>query len=179
MPYRTLDSQKQYRGKVFDVRTDQVESPDGKRMTLDVVEHTGAVAMIPIDDQGRLVLVEQYRHPAGRNLLELPAGTLEPGEDPAETAARECREEIGMAPGRLIHLGGAFLAPGYSTEYLHFYLATDLQSSPLDPDEDEDLTIVSVSLDEAVAAIDQGRIQDAKTIAGLYLWQRTRDHQVE
>jgi ADP-ribose pyrophosphatase len=176
MPYRTLDSQIHYRGKVFDVRTDQVESPDGKRMSLDVVEHAGAVAMIPVDERGQLILVEQYRHPAGKKLLELPAGTLEPGEDPAETAARECREEIGMAPGTLRHLGGAFLAPGYSTEFLHFFLATDLESNPLDPDEDEDLRINIMTLEEALTAIDQGRIQDAKTIAGLYLWQRAGGH---
>ena len=133
MPYRTLESKRQYRGKVFDVRTDRVESSDGKRMSLDVVEHSGAVAMIPIDEHGRLILVEQYRHPAGRTLLELPAGTLEPGEDPTETAYRECREEIGMAPGKLSRIGGAFLAPGYSTEYLHFFLATELKPSPLAP----------------------------------------------
>jgi ADP-ribose pyrophosphatase len=112
-------------------------------------------------------------------LLELPAGTLEPGEDPLETAARECREEIGMAPGQLDRLGGVFLAPGYSTEFLHFFLATDLQSSPLDPDEDEDLQVVTVSLDEAIDAIDQGQIQDAKTLAGLYLWQRAAKGQAD
>lgn len=177
MPYRTLESKRQYRGKVFDVRTDRVESSDGKRMSLDVVEHSGAVAMIPIDEHGQLILVEQYRHPAGRILLELPAGTLEPGEDPNETAYRECREEIGMAPGKLSRIGGAFLAPGYSTEYLHFFLATELKPSPLAPDEDEDLKIVSLSPEEAMTAIDQGRIQDAKTIAGLFLWNRYRQSQ--
>jgi ADP-ribose pyrophosphatase len=179
MPYRTLNSKKHYLGKVFDVRTDQVESPDGKRMELDVVEHGGAVAMIPIDAQGRLILVEQYRHPASQTLLELPAGTLEPGEDPAETAARECREEIGMAPGKLVRLGGIFLAPGYSTEYLHLFLAYDLRPSPLEPDEDEDLTIITMEFDELLAAIDQERVQDAKTLAGILLWQRYQEHQPE
>jgi ADP-ribose pyrophosphatase len=174
MPYRTLKSENQYQGKIFDVRTDWVQSPEGKHMSFDIVDHHGAVAMIPIDDQDRIILVEQYRHPAGQALLELPAGTLEPGEDPAETAARECREEIGLAPGKLVRLGGVFLAPGYSTEYLHFYLASELEPAPLAPDEDEDLKPLSLTLDEILAAIDEGRIQDGKTLAGILLWQRYR-----
>lgn len=179
MPYQILSTKTQFHGKVFEVRTDQVESPVGKSMTLDVVVHSGAVAMLPVDDQGRLILVKQYRHPAAKTLLELPAGTLEPGEDPAETAARECREEIGMAPGRLLRLGGAFLAPGYSTEYLHFYLASDLQPSPLQPDEDEDISIVPMELGEVLEAIDQERIQDGKTLAGILLWERYQEQQSE
>jgi ADP-ribose pyrophosphatase len=179
MPYRTLSSNKQYQGKVFNVRTDQVESPEGKLMSLDVVEHQGAVAMIPIDPQGRIILVEQYRHPAGTMLLELPAGTLEPEEDPSETAARECREEIGLAPGKLERLGGVFLAPGYSTEYLHFFLASELTPAPLAPDEDEDLKPHSMTIDEVLAAIDEGRIQDGKTLAGILLWQRHRQREAK
>ena len=172
MPYRTLKSETKFRGKVFNIRTDLVESPEGKRMSLDIVEHHGAVTMLPINDDGRIILVEQYRHPAANTLLELPAGTLEPGEDPVETASRECREEIGLAPGKLVRLGGVFLAPGYSTEYLHFYLASELEPAPLAPDADEDLKPISMTIDEVLTAIDEGRIQDAKTLTGILLWQR-------
>ncbi len=169
MSFRVIRSEKVFQGKVFDVRLDQVELPDGRSMRVDVVEHGGAVAMIPIDSEGNLWLVRQYRHAIGKTLLEIPAGTLDEGEDAEACAVRECREEIGMAPARLTALGGAYLAPGYSSEYIHFFLAQELSPSPLTPDADEDLRVVRLPLQEAYARLLKCELQDAKTIAGLSL----------
>ncbi|HEY48040.1 MAG: hypothetical protein AMJ88_03560 [Anaerolineae bacterium SM23_ 63] len=169
MNYRVTHTEKVFQGKVFAVRIEQVEKPSGETMRVDVVEHHGAVVLIPVDDEGRIWFVEQYRHPTGKWLLELPAGTLDPGEEPEVCAVRECREEIGMSPGQLTPLGGTFLAPGYSTEYLQFYLAKDLRRAPLTPDHDEDLNIVRLTWDEATDRITRGELEDAKSLAGLFL----------
>jgi len=169
MSYPVVNRKTIYQGKVFNVLREDVTAPDGHVMHLDIVEHSGAVAFAPIDEQERIWLVRQYRHPAGRMLLEIPAGTLEPGEDPQECVVRECREEIGMAPGHVEALGGAFLAPGYSSEYLHFFRVADLHRAPLTPDDDEDLQVVKMTMGEMRAAIVDGRIIDGKTIAALTL----------
>jgi ADP-ribose pyrophosphatase len=171
MSYRVIHTETLFQGKVFTVRIDQVEKPSGQTMRVDVVEHHGAVVLVPVDDEGKIWFVQQYRHPTGKRLLELPAGTLDPEEEPEACAVRECREEIGMSPGQLIPLGGTFLAPGYSTEYLHFYLAKDLQAAPLAPDLDEDLTIERLTWDEVLARITRGELEDAKSLAGLFLSQ--------
>jgi ADP-ribose pyrophosphatase len=104
-------------------------------------------------------------------LLEIPAGTLSPGEDPVDCAYRECREEVGMAPGDLVKLGAGYLAPGYSTEVLHFFLARDLKPAPLDPDEDEELQIIKLPLEQLWEQVIEGKIEDIKTITGLALTQ--------
>lgn len=169
MNYRVTHTETVFQGKVFAVRIDQVEKPSGEMMRVDFVEHHGAVVLIPVDNEGKIWFVQQYRHPAGKLLLELPAGTLNPEEEPEACAVRECREEIGMSPGQLIPLGGTFLAPGYSTEYLHFYLAKDLQRAPLTPDHDEDLNIERLTWNEATDRIVQGELEDAKSLAGLFL----------
>jgi ADP-ribose pyrophosphatase len=136
---------------------------------MEVVVHPGAVTIVPIDDQGRLWFVRQYRHAAGERLLELPAGTISPGETPEACAARECREEIGMAAARLIPLGGFFLAPGYSTEYMHLYLAQGLTPAPLAGDEDEDLELEVVPFQEVKDWISRGDVRDGKSLAALLL----------
>jgi len=154
-----------YRGRAFNVRRDVVRAPEGKEMHLDIVEHTGAVTVMPLDAEGQVWFVRQYRHASGQMLLELPAGTLEAGEDPAECAAREIREETGMAAGKLEKLGSFFLAPGYSTEYMHVYLAQDLSPDPLPGDEDEFLTIEKIALKEVAGMVARNEIQDAKSLA--------------
>jgi len=158
-----------YRGRAFAVRRDRVRLPTGAETDFDIVVHSGAVTLVPVDGQGNLVLVRQYRHSAGRVLLEFPAGTLEDGEAPETCAARECREEIGMAPGRLDLIGECFLAPGYSTEYMYFYLATDLTPAPLAADSDEDISIEMVPPQQIGALVASGDLRDAKSLAALYL----------
>lgn len=158
-----------YQGKVFKVRTDQVQLESGRQTAYDVVEHPGSVTMIPVDDDGLIWLIRQYRHPARTSLLEFPAGTLEGGEDPEDCAVRECQEEIGMEPGELLFLGSYYLAPGYSSEQTHLFLVRDLQPAPLQADEDEVINIEKFSVDEIYDLIASDGLQDAKTLAGLLL----------
>jgi ADP-ribose pyrophosphatase len=169
MGVNVLEQETVYRGRAFTVRRDRVVLPSGAETRFDIVVHGGAVTLVPVDDQGRLWFVRQYRHSAGIELLELPAGTLEEGEEPLACAARECREEIGMAPARLDHIGECFLAPGYSTEYMHFFLATGLTPSPLAADSDEDITVEPLAPDQVPGKIASGELRDAKTLAALYL----------
>ncbi len=167
-----LDSETVFEGRLYDLRLDTLRGPEGHTFRREMVYHPGAVCMVPLDADGRLLLVEQYRHGARKRLLEIPAGTLEPGEDPGETAAREMREEVGMRAGRVEPLGGFWIAPSWATEYLHLYLCTELTPDPLPGDEDEDIEVVRLSREEALAAIDEGRIIDAKSIAGILRWDR-------
>lgn len=177
MSYRTTHSEKVFHGKVFDVRIDTVESPDGSQHRLDIVEHGGSVCIIPIDGDQKVWFVRQYRHAVGERILELPAGTLEEDEPPERCAVRECREEVGLEPARLVHLGSAYLAPGYSTEWMHFYLALDLTASPLPGDADEDIQIEAHPWEAVERMTAAGEIRDVKSLAALLLtksWMEKR-----
>ena len=165
-----INSETVYQGRAFKIQRDLIRRPNGPQ-TYDTVHHIGAVAMIPIDPDGKILFVRQYRHAARRRLLELPAGTLEEGEPVEDTAQREMREEVGMAPGKLTKLAEFFLAPGYSTERMYIFVAEQLSPEKLPGDEDEDLEIERLTLDEAFAAIRSGKIEDAKTILGLFLFR--------
>jgi ADP-ribose pyrophosphatase len=169
MDYATIHSELVFQGKVFNIRVDEVEKAPGKTMRVDIVEHGGSVVILPIDNESRIWFVDQYRYPARQRLLELPAGTLDPGEDPEDCATRECREEIGMSPAHLTHLGGLYLAPGYSTEFMQVYLAQDLTPAPLAQDEDEDIKVQRLAVSEVKERIKKGQIHDSKTLAGLFL----------
>ena len=171
MPFDTITSETVYRGKAFDVHRDHVKLPNGNITTLDVVVHPGAVTLIPINSRGQIIFIRQYRHPAGQVLLELPAGTLDEGESPEECALRELREEIGMSAKKLEKVGEFFLAPGYSTESMYIYLATELSPDPLQGDEDEFITVESLTIRDLHDLVSQGVIQDAKSLAALYLAQ--------
>lgn len=168
-PYRVLQSKNKYRGQVFDVDQVKVVLPDGHTKHLDIVTHNGAVTIIPIDTEGLIWFIRQYRHPAKGYILELPAGTMENDEPPEMCALRETREEIGMAPGKLEELGTFFLAPGYSTEFMYVYLATDLRLDPLEGDSDEFLSIVKMPIAEAYQRSLRGEVRDAKSLAALHL----------
>ncbi len=161
-----------YEGRVVNLYVETVRLPNGKTTRREVIRHGGAVAIVPLDEQGHVTLVRQYRLPAGQDLLEVPAGTLEPGEEPLVCAERELQEETGLRPGTLTPLGGIFVAPGYSSEYIHLFLATDLTPSSLPGDDDEFLEVVSMSLAEALDLVDQGQIVDGKTITALLLAAR-------
>lgn len=169
MEYVTKTSKTVFHGRVFDVRIDEVQKSSKQTMRVDVVEHGGAVVIMPIDNENRVWFVDQYRYPTGRRLLELPAGTLEHEEDPEICAVRECREEIGMSPGKLTHLGGFFLAPGYSTEYIHLYLAQELSPAPLEQDEDEDIQLEKLNFIKIKQHLENGQFHDSKTIASLFI----------
>lgn len=168
MPPKVLKTETIYRGRTFSVRLDDVEYQPGRTTRMEIVEHTGAAVMAPLDAERNIWFVRQYRHAAGTALLELPAGTLGREEDPAAGAARELQEEIGMRAGKLERLASFWLAPGYSTELMHAFLATELTPSQLPPDEDEDLHIEKVPWQQALAMAQTGEIQDAKSLACLF-----------
>jgi ADP-ribose pyrophosphatase len=171
MHIKTLESKHAFHGRVFDVRQDKIELPDGRQVEMDIVVHHAAVTMLPIDAEGQIWFIRQYRHAIQEELLELPAGVSEPGEDPRESAQRELREEIGMAAGRLEKLGGFHLAPGYSTEYMHLYLATELTSSPLPGDETEVLYVEKIPARQAMRLAEEGGLQDSKSLVAMF-WAR-------
>jgi ADP-ribose pyrophosphatase len=169
MKFKTLESKEVYRGRRIVVLRDRVRYPDGVEREYDVVAHPGAVTMVPVDGEGNIWLIEQYRYAIKETLLELPAGTLEPDEAPEVSAMRELREEIGVAADRLEKIGELYLAPGYSTEFMHFYLATDLREAPLEKDAGEYIEVVKFPADEVFRMIAEDKIRDGKTIAGLAL----------
>jgi ADP-ribose pyrophosphatase len=158
-----------YRGRAVALRADTVRLPNGKETRLEIIEHTGSVVLVPVDAMNAIWFVRQYRHATGGELLELPAGTVEPGEQPAACASRELREEIGMSANEIEHLGAFYLAPGYSTEYMHVYLARDLRIDPLPGDEDEILKPEKFSWQDVQKMLREGVFQDAKTITALTL----------
>jgi ADP-ribose pyrophosphatase len=170
---KTLNSESVYAGRVVKLTVDDVELPNGQTSKREVVRHPGAVAVVPIDAEGRVVLVKQFRYAIGRVLLEIPAGTLHPGEDPDECAGRELQEETCFKPGKLDKLGSIFLAPGYSTEEIHLYLATHLAASRLEMDADEFIEVTRLTLAEVMEKIAANSIQDAKTIAAIMLARAT------
>lgn len=171
MPERLVRSQAVFSGRVIKVQVDEVALAGGRHSQREVVVHPGAVVMLAEDGEGRILFVSQYRHATGKTLLELPAGTLEPGEAPEAAAARELGEETGYEPGGLERLGGFYSAPGFCTEYLHAFLCTRLRPSQHRPDFDEEIAPVRLTLDEALARAHTGEIQDAKTLATLLLYQ--------
>jgi ADP-ribose pyrophosphatase len=168
MTFKVLQSKMVYHGRAFDVRQDHVLLPDENTTYLDIIEHRGAVTLVPVDQEGTVWFIRQYRHAARQSLLELPAGVMEVNETPLETAQREIQEEIGMAAGKLEELGGFFLAPGYSTETMHIFLATGLYPSVLPGDESEFLSVEKVPARQAVQLARNGTLQDAKSLVALF-----------
>ncbi len=167
MSEQTLGSERIYDGKVVTLRVDRIRLDNGHEAKREVVEHNGAVAIVPIDGEGRILFVRQFRTPAGRALLEVPAGTLDGDEQPEAAVQRELQEETGYRAAQIRRLAGFYTAPGYSTEFIHVYLAEGLSESRLDADEDEQIEVEHYTLAEALAMVDDGRICDAKSIVGL------------
>jgi ADP-ribose pyrophosphatase len=155
-------------GRLLTIHEDDVRLVDGTRAQREVVEHPGAVAIVAIDSDGKVVLVRQWRHAVGRALWELPAGTRDHGEPPLRTAERELAEETGLRAGDLRPLATAALTPGYSTEIMHFFLATALTPGPTDRDVDERMDVAHHSPEEVATLVRAGEV-DVKTIAGLGL----------
>jgi ADP-ribose pyrophosphatase len=167
MPEKKLSSQQLYRGRAVSLRMDTVEKSDGKTTTREVVEHSNCVAVVVVDEQGNVLLVRQYRYPVGKFLLEIPAGGIDPNEEPIDCVRRELQEEIGYFPQKIEELGGFYSVPGYGTEYLHCYLATDLVPSRLIAEDSEGIEVVRVPISKITQLITSGEICDAKSIAAL------------
>lgn len=161
------DSRFVYEGKYLKVRQDIIHIPSRPVKTWDIVVMSGAVAIIPIDSQGHIVLVEQWRRAIEQITLELPAGMLDPGESPQECAQRELQEETGLKAGSLKAFGGCFSSPGSISEYIHLYLGGDLSESPLKADDTDLIDVRTVTLNDALKMITNGQINDAKTVIGI------------
>ncbi len=169
MSFEFVKSEPLLQGRTFKIRRDTLKTPDGRETRLEIVEHGGSVVIVPIDEQNNFLFVRQYRHAAGVNLLELPAGTRDKNEPFEKCAAREIREETGMEAGKLQKIGEFYLAPGYSTELMAVFLATELRSNPLQADDDEFLEVEKIPLRKAFEMAERGEMPDAKSLAALLM----------
>ena len=167
MVVKVLSGKLVYQGRAFSLKREEVLLPTGRKTYRETVLHRGASAIIPVRDDGRIIFVKQYRHPVGERIIEIPAGTLKSGEEPENCARRELEEETGYVPGELTLLLTIYPSPGYSSERLHIYLARRLKKGLQRLEVDEDLSIVDLSLNEAIEAIRNGEIRDAKTITAI------------
>jgi ADP-ribose pyrophosphatase len=159
-----------YRGPVFNLYEDDVELPNGRVVRRSRVEHRPTIGVVPYIGDGQIVLIRQHRHAVGTSLIEIPAGTMDKGdESPEDCVQRELAEEAGFRAGRLVKLFGGYLVPGYADEFMHFYLAFDLIEAPLPPDEDEFIETMTCPLSDALRMIRDGRIVDSKTALALLL----------
>lgn len=166
-PEKLLMRKYVFEGKLLKVRVDTVLAPDGHRGTREIVERSDCVGVVAIDENSNVLLVNQFRTPLWKNLLEIPAGGIDKGEDSEKAVIREMQEETGFKPGKVVRLCGFYLSPGYSSEYLHLYLATDLTPSALHAEDTAGIQVVRMPVGEIPGAITSGRIQDGKSIAGL------------
>ena len=157
-----------YRGRVVHLRLEDVELPNHEHVTLEVVRHPGAAAIVAVDEDDQVVLIRQFRHAAGGFIWEIPAGVLEADEPPLDCARRELEEETGLRAAEWVHLGSVFTAPGFCDERIHLFLARDLTSAEQNLEADEVLTVSTVPFAQALGMIRSGDIIDAKTIAGLH-----------
>jgi len=164
---KTIKREVVFKGKILNLRVDEILLPSGKRTKREIVEYRGAVTLIPVFENGKILFVKQYRYVVGDELLELPAGKLEAGEEFEETARRELVEETGYYPKRLRKIASFYVAPGYSTEYMHLYLAQDLEKREGTPDFDEIISPVIIEEGKVKRMLKDGDIKDAKTILGL------------
>lgn len=163
----TVSTSRKYEGNRISLRVDTARFGDGPEFQREIVEHPGSVVLIPVTSDGNVLLIRQFRQAAAKVLLEAPAGTREPGEDPEVTAHRELQEEIGYRAGKLISLGGSWVAPGYSSEYSHVYVATDLEHDPLPSDDSEDIVVEAVQFSDVHRLISEGDLEDQMSIAAL------------
>lgn len=171
MEERTVKSNLIHRGRILTLRVDEVILPNGKRTTREIVEHPGAVAAVPLLD-GKVILVRQFRKPVEEAIYEIPAGKLEPGEEPRRCMGRELEEEIGYRARKLAELLSYYPSPGFSAEIIHLFLATDLEKTEQKLAQDEFLEPVTLRFEEALRMIKEGKIKDSKTIIGLLLTEK-------
>ena len=164
---RIISSKTFYKGRLLDLRLDEILLSNGRKVKREIVIHPGASAILPIIEPKKILMVKQYRHPVGEILLEIPAGTLKPGEDPMKCAARELEEETGYRAEKLIHLVTIYPTPGYSSETLYIYLAEDLRRGVQTLEIDEDISVIEMTLEQVLEGIKNGEIKDSKTIAAI------------
>ena len=166
----TLGSKVVFDGEVMKLRVDNVRLPDGRLATREIVERNDCIAVVPIDSEGNILLVRQYRRAPDRDLLEIPAGGIDPGEDPNTTVVREMCEETGYRPQKIEKLAGFYVSPGFCDEYMHLYLATDLVPERLYAEDTDSIELIPVPAEKVAGMLTDGSIQDAKSIAGLLMY---------
>jgi len=171
---KTLTSQIIFEGRAVKLRVDTVQTANGRQTTREIVEHADCVAIVAVDAEDNILLVKQFRKPVEKQLLEIPAGGIDAGEDAETAVVREMREETGFWPQRVEHLGGFYSTPGYCTEYLYLYLATELTPSQLNAEDTEGIEVVRVPISQIPELINSGRICDAKSIASLLIFLEYR-----
>lgn len=176
-PELTISSKMVYKGFAVNVRVDNIRKPNGKITERTIVEHADCIAVVAIDKDDNILLVRQFRKPVEKELLEITAGGIDPGEDVETAVRREMQEETGYLPQKLVRLGGIYSAPGYCTEYLNIYLATDLKPSRLVAEDTEGIELVRFSIPEIRKMLANGEFCDAKTVAGLYMYLDWREKQ--
>ena len=169
-----LERRTAFSGRILSVHADRVRLPNGREATMEVVRHAGSVVLLPMPDEAHVILVRQYRYAIDRWIWELPAGCLDPGEEPERAAARECQEETGLVPGHLERLAGFFPTPGYCDEFMHFFRLTGLSAPAagapeVHQDEDEDLRVRTFAVDDVRRLIRGGGVLDLKTVVGMAL----------
>ncbi|NLO89673.1 MAG: NUDIX hydrolase [Clostridia bacterium] len=167
MEEKRIDTRTIYNGRIVNLRVDTVMLPNGRNTQREIVEHPGAVAIVPVLSNGNIVLVKQYRAAVGKVLLELPAGTLEKGEDPHECALRELEEETGLSAGKMKQLVTFYPSPGFCSETIHVFVASELTKTQSSPDPDEFLRVVKLEISEILDRINTGEIEDGKTLVGI------------
>ena len=172
---KQLKAEYVFRGKIFNARVDEALMPDGRTAVREVVEHNGGVMVAPLDSDGNLYFVDQFRYPYFEVVTELPAGKLEKGEDPYEAGIRELKEETGMTAEKIISLGKLYPSPGYCGEIIHLYLATGLTYGEQDPDDDEFLEVKKIHISKAVEMVMNGDLPDSKTQVGVLKIARLLD----
>jgi ADP-ribose pyrophosphatase len=167
-------SDRLYEGRILNLRVDSVRLPDGRTARREVVEHGVAVAVLAENERGELLLISQFRYPAGEAMIELPAGIVEQGESCEAAAVRELQEETGWRPGRIVKVSEFYTSPGFSSELLKMYYATDLAPSKLKHDDDEFIISRFLPPESALELVEEGGVRDAKTLYGIYWWLRRR-----
>ncbi len=171
---KVLSSQVIFKGRILKLRVDAVRTADGRESTREIIEHDDCVGIVPVDADDNVLLVRQYRLAAGKELLETPAGGIDPGESPEAAVVREMREETGLRPQKVERLSGFYLSPGFSSEYLHLYLATEMEADPIAAEDTAGIEVIRVPVTKISALISSGKIEDAKSIAGLLMYLRKR-----
>lgn len=172
MQEKVISSNRIFNGKAVALRVDTIDKSSGERITREIVEHSDCIAVVVLDDNNNVVLVRQYRRAAEKALLEIPAGCVEEGEDLVECVKRELQEEIGYLPYKIKKLGGFYAAPGYCTEFMHIFLASNLKESRLIAEDTDEIEVIRVPLPEIPSLIEKGEICDSKSVAALLLTLR-------
>ena len=166
-----------YEGRILKLRVDSVRTADGRRSTREIVEHDPCIGVVAVDAEDNVLLVNQFRSPLAKNLLEIPAGGIDKGEDPAAAVIREMREETGLRPDKVERLTGFYLSPGFCDEYMHLFLAEDLVPAPLSAEDTAGIELVKVPVAQIPELIFSGKIEDSKSVAGLLYYLERRKKQ--